>query len=826
MTTSASAKCQTDEKPASEIIAFTSATRSVSVIVMLVVALSCPALAAINPPTDFRTDPFDFFDDGYKLAVFCQFRWTDNATNETGYQFEVSNNGRDFVTFARLPANSGAIDTAYVPWTSNRWFRVRAFNAREVSEYSAVWRVVGNMPPTRLSGSTAATNKMTVNWEPAGSSGLTGYKVQQCTSTNFSGPGLVNYFVPGIGSSTLTITTNFAPNTTYYFRVISTSIGGDSEAMNKPKAYIAVAPNGPPTAPIFRQVWTTADSVNNQSSTSVIFAFEETALNFLDDLVEVSADSNTWTKAAFTRDDQTGQSAKVDNLLPNTLYYFRAFSTNVLGNSPGCYGQIRTPNVAAPGITTWYVSANASGGNNDGTSWANAWQGFKSINWYRLGPGHTVYIDGGANGLTYDHDELVTQVDGASNAPLTFKVSTEPGHNGKVTQIGGITVKSRWLTIDGSKDPGFVVTSTDRILDNINWKVNQTGDEGTFNPAVNTYYSIGCSVRWLECTGVGNRSSGESITAVNLYPETDGPLHSEFAYCWVRDNWGSGIVQGCSRAYLGSSLIKIHHNLVERNRNNMMVISRSVDIYNNILRNSGNPSIAHPDGIQGGVSDVRIYNNIIGNAYGATLYPNLGDGVYANFYVVNNFFYNTQTNVDSSLSLQFSWVGSKDSTLSNVVVAGNTFYSVKGTVLSFGRIRYPVHYRAIKVVNNLFFSGAECNREAAQFGIGGDYTESDVQVDYNIFCGPSKLINYKFKSRDMLYPDAEAFNAATSYKHNKSAVPSVVSMRSNNFVPTAGDRVARGAGVDLSAIADQIPAITNDLNGQARGPRWNIGAYQ
>ena len=42
----------------------------------------------------------------------------------------------------------------------------------------------------------------------------------------------------------------------------------------------------------------------------------------------------------------------------------------------------------------YYVNKNASGQNN-GTSWANAWQSFSDINWSLIQPGDVVYISGG-----------------------------------------------------------------------------------------------------------------------------------------------------------------------------------------------------------------------------------------------------------------------------------------------------------------------------------------------------------------------------------------------------------------------------------------------
>ena len=42
-------------------------------------------------------------------------------------------------------------------------------------------------------------------------------------------------------------------------------------------------------------------------------------------------------------------------------------------------------------------------------------------------------------------------------------MSAEPGHNGKVLQHGGITVKSQWLVIDGSKGTNYSLTPLDAM---------------------------------------------------------------------------------------------------------------------------------------------------------------------------------------------------------------------------------------------------------------------------------------------------------------------------------------------------------------------------
>lgn len=80
--------------------------------------------------------------------------------------------------------------------------------------------------------------------------------------------------------------------------------------------------------------------------------------------------------------------------------------------------------------TNYYVDKNASGQNN-GTSWANAWRSFSVINWSSINPGDVVYISGGTDSTIY-FERLVVGASGTPGNYVTIRNSYEAGHDGKI----------------------------------------------------------------------------------------------------------------------------------------------------------------------------------------------------------------------------------------------------------------------------------------------------------------------------------------------------------------------------------------------------------
>ena len=78
---------------------------------------------------------------------------------------------------------------------------------------------------------------------------------------------------------------------------------------------------------------------------------------------------------------------------------------------------------------SWYVD-NAATGNNDGTSWTDAWESFTDVVWSSINPGDTVWVSGGATSKTYTETLRPTKSGTLGNYIVIIR-GTTTGHNGE-----------------------------------------------------------------------------------------------------------------------------------------------------------------------------------------------------------------------------------------------------------------------------------------------------------------------------------------------------------------------------------------------------------
>jgi len=791
--------------------------------VVMTVSIPWASHGAINAPTDFRTDAADFVDDGATSSIVIQLRWTDNATNETGYQMEVSSDGTNFALYTTLPANSTGWDNYRIPWTQVRWFRMRAVSATEQSSYTGVLRIVGNMPTTLLAGSTSASNQMRVTWSAAGGI-LTGYTVEQATDPAFS-TGFVSYYVPGQTTQSFLITYPFALNTTYYFRVASTNATaakGNSEFQNKPISYLEVAPNGPPTRPTY-----VAQYMDNSANESLIL-FDDASLNETAWWMQYSTDGgSTWKEKAVSRTGSTRYSVTFGSMTGGATYNMRLASSNSLGASSWTTWRFQAPKAPTGGPwTTYYVDASATG-SVTGTNLANAWTDVGQINWPILKAGDTVYLRGG-NYTNY----IVTWKSGSVASPITIKTVA-----GEAVNIHGqVAWRSSNVTIDGAMDSSYNLLSAKDVTNNIGLHVFSNG---TTEPVVNMYNAIGARLKWAELTDAGNPGVGEGDAAGIIYGYGAGPTNSEIAYCYIHDNFGNCILGNVNLGYNSLGNMAIHHNYLANWHNNMMGGLGASDIYNNYATGWKGPGVAHPDGFEGDFNNIRMFNNEFYNyapPSGSGLYFSVSESGSAkgNVAVVNNIFVRDSGTMNNVLVGQSG--NPANVTISNVVVAGNLFWSgdnYNNVVIQTGTDN-NWQGRAITFANNVFWGGK--NAAGGEFSSGKLRfpSESSFVFNYNLISGTDKSFFYRTNNVDAslgvnLFPNAQSFSAwSTSYKSNSSAAPYFASPTNHNFRMDGTDTNAVDRGVDLSSWATLIPAIANDITGVPRNQygKWDIGPYE
>jgi hypothetical protein len=181
-------------------------------------------------------------------------RWTDNATNATGYTVERSVDGVTFAQIASLGATASSFGDAAVTASSNYYYRVRAFNGAGFSSYSnTVGVTTPAVPPpppaapTSVAALNGANGSATVSWAVS-SPGATSFAVQRQTFNTRNSTWGSSTTVGTVPSSVLSLIDQSGTGTFRYF-VSAANSGGSSAAAGPAQVSVTSASTTTTTRP-------------------------------------------------------------------------------------------------------------------------------------------------------------------------------------------------------------------------------------------------------------------------------------------------------------------------------------------------------------------------------------------------------------------------------------------------------------------------------------------------------------------------------------------------------------------------------------------------
>mgnify|MGYP005839630877 CR=1 FL=1 len=259
--------------------------------------------------------------------------------------------------------------------------------------------------------------------------------------------------------------------------------------------------------------------------------------------------------------------------------------------------------------TDFYVDKNASGQNN-GSSWTNAWQSFSAINWNSIQPGDVIYISGGTDSTVY-YERLVVGASGTPGNYVTIRNSYDVGHNGKV-----IIEDPNTNSFDGC----IYMSEKDYIY--IKGLETRAGIRGIYLWTRCDYVTIdSCIVKDWYPNGL---TGGVKIEGQDAFPHSLNCSNVEIKNCvvisaslWDASSTDCIYIQGALNT-------KIHHNFIhQRNRSLInhhvdciqMYRTAGVKIWNNVcIIDSGVTGHGMILGIEsraGQIDTMICYNNYI-----------------------------------------------------------------------------------------------------------------------------------------------------------------------------------------------------------------------
>ena len=248
--------------------------------------------------------------------------WTDNASDETGFEIERSNDGTNFAKIADVGANTTTYSNTGLTASTRYWYRLRAINSAGASSYTNIADATTQVPPvtiprppSNLTATASSSSQINLAWTD-NASDETGFEIERSNDgINFA------KIADVVANTTSFQNTGLNSSTKYFYRVRSKNSAGNSVFSNTADATTLLAPPNAPTnlnAEVveFDQIRLTWDLPSN--ATSVVI------------------EKSTSTNGSFT---QIGQQSATNTTYMDgglnelTTYYYRIKATNAAGES-------------------------------------------------------------------------------------------------------------------------------------------------------------------------------------------------------------------------------------------------------------------------------------------------------------------------------------------------------------------------------------------------------------------------------------------------------------------------------------------------------------